>query len=239
MASNDKNFVVKKGITIGQGGSDPYSLPDVDGTINQLLKTTGSGVVTWSTLTASDVGAASDSHNHTLDSLSNVTITSNASGELLMWNGTAWVNRTLIEADVMARSGGSFTGAVSFSSSAAWPNNSPLYFRDTLGSAQLGIYMSAGDNMTVGDTDYPIIFQSSITPVFHDGAFSHDIYHEGNLPAATATGGGSDQIFWENDITVTTNYTITTGKNAMSAGPITVANGVTVTVPSGSTWTVV
>jgi hypothetical protein len=38
---------------------------------------------------------------------------------------------------------------------------------------------------------------------------------------------------------VNTNYTISTSKNAMSAGPITVASGVSVTVPSGSTWTIV
>jgi len=54
-----------------------------------------------------------------------------------------------------------------------------------------------------------------------------------------AVGGGPDAIFFENDITVTTDYTITTGKNAMSAGPITIDTGITVTVPSGSTWTVV
>jgi hypothetical protein len=54
-----------------------------------------------------------------------------------------------------------------------------------------------------------------------------------------ATGGGSDDIFVENGQTVTTNYTITTGKNAMSAGPVTISSGITVTVPSGSTWVVV
>jgi hypothetical protein len=54
-----------------------------------------------------------------------------------------------------------------------------------------------------------------------------------------ATGGGSDDIFIENGQTVTTNYTITSGKNAMSAGPITIANGIVVTVPSGSVWTIV
>ena len=57
--------------------------------------------------------------------------------------------------------------------------------------------------------------------------------------AAGATGGGSDEIFWENGQNVTSNYTITNGKNAMSAGPITVNSGVTVTVGSGETWTVV
>lgn len=37
---------------------------------------------------------------HTLDSHSNVTITSNTSGELLAWNGSAWINRTLAEAGI-------------------------------------------------------------------------------------------------------------------------------------------
>ena len=56
---------------------------------------------------------------------------------------------------------------------------------------------------------------------------------------AGATGGGSDEVFFENGINVTSNYTITAGKNAMSAGPITINVGVTVTVPVGSTYTVV
>ena len=55
-----------------------------------------------------------------------------------------------------------------------------------------------------------------------------------NLPAAAASG-----VFYENDTNVSSNYTITSGKNAMSAGPITIDSGVTVTVPSGSAWTVV
>ena len=54
-----------------------------------------------------------------------------------------------------------------------------------------------------------------------------------------AAGGGTDRVFYENDQTVTTNYSITSGKNAGTFGPITVNSGVTVTVPSGSVWTVV
>jgi len=56
---------------------------------------------------------------------------------------------------------------------------------------------------------------------------------------ADAAGGAADGVFYENNTNVTANYTITSGKNAMSAGPITIDSGVTVTVPSGSTWTVV
>ena len=52
-------------------------------------------------------------------------------------------------------------------------------------------------------------------------------------------GGGTNRVFFENDIVMTDNYTITAGKNAMSAGPIAVNSGVTLTVPSGSTYTIV
>lgn len=54
-----------------------------------------------------------------------------------------------------------------------------------------------------------------------------------------ATGGSNDKIFHENDQTVTTNYTITTSKNAGTFGPITINSSITVTVPSGSTWSIV
>ena len=55
---------------------------------------------------------------------------------------------------------------------------------------------------------------------------------------AGAVGGGSDEIFYENDQTVTTSYTISTGKNAMTAGPVTVNTGITVTIPTGSAWVI-
>ena len=56
-----------------------------------------------------------------------------------------------------------------------------------------------------------------------------------------SVGGGNSTALglWENAATISANYTITSGNNAMSAGPITVDSGVTVTVPSGSTWTVI
>jgi hypothetical protein len=81
-----------------------------------------------------------------------------------------------------------------------------------------------------------------------DGAISTQKIADGSVTATKidplakiggATGAGTDRTFYENDQSVNTDYTITTNKNAMSAGPITVANGVTVTVPNGSTWTIV
>jgi hypothetical protein len=53
-----------------------------------------------------------------------------------------------------------------------------------------------------------------------------------------ATGAGGDQVFYENELTVTTSYTLTTARNAMSTGPITINSGVTVTVPTGQRWVI-
>jgi hypothetical protein len=54
-----------------------------------------------------------------------------------------------------------------------------------------------------------------------------------------ASAGAIGDIFYENGQTVSSNYTITSGKNAMSAGPITIDSGVTVTIPVGSDWAIV
>jgi pectate lyase len=53
-----------------------------------------------------------------------------------------------------------------------------------------------------------------------------------------ATGGGGDTVFVENSTIVTTSYTLSTGKNAESVGPITINSGVVVTIPSGQRWVV-
>ena len=43
---------------------------------------------------------------------------------------------------------------------------------------------------------------------------------------------------WEHAHTIASNYSITSGNNAMTAGPITINSGVSVTVPTGSTWVI-
>jgi hypothetical protein len=54
-----------------------------------------------------------------------------------------------------------------------------------------------------------------------------------------AKGGGTDEIFWENGQSITTNYTITTEKNAGTFGPVEIEDGVTVEIPVGSTWVII
>jgi hypothetical protein len=61
----------------------------------------------------------------------------------------------------------------------------------------------------------------------------------GSTGGKAPTGGNTFGVFYENDQVMVTDYTITTGRNAMSAGPITVNPGVVLTVPAGSVYTIV
>ena len=54
-----------------------------------------------------------------------------------------------------------------------------------------------------------------------------------------ATGGGSDTVFFEISLIVTQNYTIPSDKNAGTFGPVSVADSITVTVPSTSVWSII
>jgi len=53
-----------------------------------------------------------------------------------------------------------------------------------------------------------------------------------------APGAQAGGVIYENGKTISSNYTLTAGKNGMSVGPITVNSGVAVTVPSGQRWLV-
>jgi hypothetical protein len=56
----------------------------------------------------------------------------------------------------------------------------------------------------------------------------------GSIGGGASAGGA----IYENTDDITSNYTLTTGSNGMSVGPMTIASGVTVTVPSGQRWVI-
>ena len=62
------------------------------------------------------------------------------------------------------------------------------------------------------------------------------ILGSGDIAVTAAVAGGA---IYENANSITANYTLSTNKNALSAGPITISSGVTVTVPSGQRWVIV
>ena len=78
--------------------------------------------------------------------------------------------------------------------------------------------------------------QVAITDIVGGGAAAAGTFlkQDGTWAAA----GAKDDIFWENNTTVADDYTLT-GKNAVSAGPITVADTKTVTVADGYVWVIV
>jgi hypothetical protein len=55
---------------------------------------------------------------------------------------------------------------------------------------------------------------------------------------AAASGAQANGVIYENSLVISSNYTLTTSKNGMSVGPITINSGVTVTVPSGQRWVI-
>ena len=56
--------------------------------------------------------------------------------------------------------------------------------------------------------------------------------------AVIATGNTTANGLWEHSNTIASNYSIASGNNAMTAGPITINSNISVTVPSGSTWVI-
>ena len=61
-----------------------------------------------------------------------------------------------------------------------------------------------------------------------------------NGTAWGSIGGGASAggAIYENTLTISANYTLTTSTNGLSVGPITIASGSAVTVPSGQRWIV-
>ena len=107
----------------------------------------------------------------------------------------------------------------------------------------IGTYTSAGTTLSRDTvlsnslgTTAKISFSAGTKDVFVTYPASKSTYEdEGN---AVYAGAGSGAIYL-NSQTVTVNTTVASGYNGMSAGTITVANGVTVTVANGSRWVVV
>jgi len=119
-----------------------------------------------------------------------------------------------------------------------------------LGNANTTYYTIAdqvGTNWEVGIGTYytgnvslartTIISSSNANAVVNFTNATHDVFI--TMPAETSALGGAGQAIIVNQTTATANYTIATGTNGFSVGPITTANNVSVTIASGQTWTVI
>ena len=100
-------------------------------------------------------------------------------------------------------------------------------------TAQLAAYLPLAGGTMVGD----LLFTDALYDIGKIGATRpRDGYFSRVLSASVAT---AENGMFVNSQTVAADYTVASGYNALSAGPITINSGVTVTVTSGSNWAVV
>lgn len=139
--------------------------------------------------------------------------------------------------------------AIDFPSS---PANNQVYVDTTSGYSFTyitppGVWKSTGLSVPAVDRQYTwtntqtfsnvITFSANI--IASTATINATAYRTGNstvnsyMTATTVSG-----LFEENANAVTANYTLTTGFNASSTGPITINNGITVTIPSGQAWAI-
>ena len=165
-----------------------------------------------------------------------IALGSDASGDIMYYNGTDYVR-------LAKGSDGQFLKLASGVPSWAADNDTTTPADNTVTAAKTDISIVAGDIIYGNGTDsWTRLAKSTAGKVLtmNSGATAPEW---ADAAGGGAVGGGSDKIFMENGQTVTTNYTIGTefgaACNALTAGPITINNGVTVTIDSRDYWTIV
>ena len=109
-----------------------------------------------------------------------------------------------------------------------------LTYEDVTNVDSVGV-VTARSNLYVGSA----ITCYASTGIVSATAFHGDAANLTNLPASAPVGTGTDRVFFLNDKVILSYYTIPAEKNAGTFGPVQVAAAKTVTIPSGSVWTIV
>ena len=132
---------------------------------------------------------------------------------------------------------GAVTGFQSFS--AIGDGNTTFYTIAGQGTNEwevgIGTYTSSGTTLS-RDT---VLESSSGGAKVSFSAGTKDVFVTYPAERTLTGGGGGIGALVVNATTVTDNYTVESGTNAQSIGPMTVASGITVTVASGQRWVIV
>jgi len=117
-------------------------------------------------------------------------------------------------------------------------NSQTSQFEGYNGSAWASVGGAAISNVTNNATYYPLFANATSGTALTIYTSSPNYTYNpstGNLQAPQLYSSNGLTV---NSLTVSTSYTIPTGASAFSVGPVSVATGQTVTVPSGSRWVV-
>ena len=115
-----------------------------------------------------------------------------------------------------------------------------LTYEDVTNVDSVGMVTArAGLNVSGGDFKVGSAVTVSQAGIVTAAAFYGDAANLTNLPASAPVGAGTDRAFFLNDKVILSSYEIPAEKNAGTFGPVQVAAAKTVTIPSGSVWTIV
>ena len=157
-------------------------------------------------------------------------------GQLYIWDGSTW-DPAAFNASGVVTSFNTRTGAVTLTSSDV---TTALGYTPLDAAATTYVQQTS----TTGSADLPTgtTAQRDGSPAagyirFNTDETSFEGY-DGSAWGSIGGGASAGGAIYENTDDITADYTITSGSNGFSVGPMTIASGVSVTVPSGQRWVV-
>ena len=199
-------------------GSTAKTIDIKAGTNVTLTKAAGSitinandASVAWSEITSKPTtiagygitDAAASTHNHTIDALSNVTITTKATNDLLQWNGTAWVNKTIAGAGLQP-AGSYLTGNQTITVSGDVSGSGTTSITATLATitdSGTGTFKKITTNTKGLVTGTQAVSQADITGLLGTGSITNAMIANTAVSNLSGTNTGDQTITLTGDVT--------------------------------------